>query len=81
MKVNITLSKSEKSNSKFSGVLKAINDSSQIVDKSGKKKILRYKNVNYLLTRSKKKSCYELINDKYSARILGSTDRFLENDY
>ncbi|XP_063687572.1 uncharacterized protein LOC134820861 isoform X3 [Bolinopsis microptera] len=65
----------------FLGVLKAINDSSQIVDKSGKKKILRFKNVNYLLTRSKTKSCYELINDKYSARILGSTDKFLENDY
>ena len=65
----------------FSGVLNSVHDSSRIVDKSNKKKILRHKNVNYLLARSKRRSCYELSNEKYSARILGSTNKYLENDF
>ena len=64
----------------LSGLLNSVKNSSHIVEKSGKKKILRHDGINYLLEKSKKQSYFELSNEKYSTRILGSMNNFLDSE-
>ena len=61
--------------------LRSLAADSAIVDKDQNKKILKRRNVGYLLKRSKSRSCYQFSNPKYNSRILGSAiEQFLATE-